>query len=435
MIVKTHQENDRGRVSAADQMGVEFTTRNETMNKKLLMNGLFAAGLMATMPLSFAQAQSMAISQMPIADIVATLKSEGRVSMSGALFESNNHKLTGSAGDVVAKLAESLKQLPDAKLAIVGHSDSTGDFAYNVDLSARRAQSVIEALVSNHGIKRARLVGLGAGPIDPLATNSTADGRSLNRRVSFIIISEAKPNATAADSGPEAGAKKLLKAMSDYMAAQQSISFDFNATLGIVTNDEQNLELASSGNISINRPGKIRATRAGGHADVVMLYDGETLTLSGNGANIYSQIKMTGSIDNMINVLRDDYDRPIPAADLIMTNTYEQLMEGVTNVKDLGSGVIGGVECDYLAFRKEKIDWQIWIAQGLDPYPCQYVVTSKDIPHSPQYTIQVRNWMTGVAVPSDYFDFKNPTNATKVEIDDLRGMSALPDHFKEGANQ
>jgi hypothetical protein len=62
------------------------------------------------------------------------------------------------------------------------------------------------------------------------------------------------------------------------------------------------------------------------------------------------------------------------------------------------------------------------------------VVTSKDIPHSPQYTIQIRNWKTGEGVPFDYFDFKNPGKATKVNIKDLKGMSPLPDHFKKGAN-
>ena len=231
----------------------------------------------------------------------------------------------------------------------------------------------------------------------------------------------------------EADAKKLLKGMSDYMASQTAISFEFDAVLGVVTKDEEKLGLASSGTLTLNRPGKIRATRSGGHADIVMLYDGETLTLSGNGANLYTQIKITGTIDNMINVLKNDYDRPLPAADLIMTNAYEQLMEGVTDVKDLGSGVINGVECDYLAFRKEKVDWQIWIAQGDAPYPCRYVVTSKDMAHSPQYSIQIRNWTAGAAVASDYFEFKNPTGAKQVDVDDLKGLSALPEHFKERA--
>ena len=115
-----------------------------------------------------------------------------------------------------------------------------------------------------------------------------------------------------------------------------------------------------------------------------------------------------------------------------MSNTYDELMAGVTDVKDLGSGVIGGVECDYLAFRKEKVDWQIWITQGANPHPCRYAIASKDIPHSPEYSIQIRDWKTGSAVASDDFVFNNSTNAKKVELKDLKGMSPLPDNFKRG---
>ncbi len=78
---------------------------------------------------------------------------------------------------------------------------------------------------------------------------------------------------------------------------------------------------------------------------------------------------------------------------------------------------------------------EIWIAQGANPYPCRYVITSKDIPHSPQYSIQIRDWKTGSAVASDDFGFKNSTNAKKVDVKDLKGKSALPDHFKRGAAQ
>lgn len=233
----------------------------------------------------------------------------------------------------------------------------------------------------------------------------------------------------------EADAKRLLKGMSDYMASQSAISFGFDATLEIITKDNQKLALASSGSVTLNRPGKIRATRSGGHADIEMLFDGETLTLYGGNANLYTQIEAPGTVDNLVDLLRDKYKRPLPAADLLSSNTYDQLMDGVVDVKDLGSGVINGVECDYLAFRKEKVDWQIWIAQGDNPYPCRYVVTSKDIPHSPQYAIQTRDWKTGQSVGFDTFAFKTPAKAKKVDVKDLKGMSALPDHFKKGAAQ
>jgi hypothetical protein len=144
---------------------------------------------------------------------------------------------------------------------------------------------------------------------------------------------------------------------------------------------------------------------------------------------------MPAKIDNLVDVLREKYNRPLPAADLLMSNSYDELMADVTDVKDLGSGVINGVECDYLAFRKKKIDFQIRIAQGARPYPCRYAITSKDIPLSPQYSIQISDWKTGAEVAADDFGFKNATKAKKVDVKDLKGMSALPDHFKKGATQ
>ena len=223
--------------------------------------------------------------------------------------------------------------------------------------------------------------------------------------------------------------------MSDYMASQKAISFGFDAILEVVTTDKQTLALASSGAVTLNRPNKVRATRAGGHADIEMVFDGKTLTLFGGGMNLYTQIDVPGTVDNLVDVLQDEYNRPLPAADLIMSNAYDELMYGVTDIKDLGSGVIGGIECDYFAFRKKEVDWQIWIAQGANPYPCRYAIASKDIPHSPQYSIQIRDWKTGAAVAPDDFAFKNATKAKKVDVKDLKGMSPLPDHFKKGDTQ
>ena len=115
-----------------------------------------------------------------------------------------------------------------------------------------------------------------------------------------------------------------------------------------------------------------------------------------------------------------------------MSNVYEQLMPDVVDAKDLGSGVIDGVECDYLAFRTEGGDWQIWIAQGDRPYPCRYVVTSKLVANGLQYSIQIRDWKTGDQVAADDFSFKNPTNAKSINLQELRDMDELPKHFVVG---
>lgn len=230
----------------------------------------------------------------------------------------------------------------------------------------------------------------------------------------------------------EADARRLLKAMSDYMAAQRVISFGYDTTLEVVTKDEQKLALASSGTVTVSRPDKIHATRAGGFADVETFFDGKTLTLLGKNHNVYAQIAVPGTIDQLIDELRSKYDRHIPVANMLLSDTYDAVMQDVVDVKDLGSGVIGGVECDYLAFRKKDIDWQIWIAQGERPYPCRYTMTTKDLAGHPQYVVQIRDWRTGDAVAATDFSFKNTTDAKKVELKNLKGTGDLPAHFKMG---
>ena len=247
-----------------------------------------------------------------------------------------------------------------------------------------------------------------------------------------LTVTLGAPTATRAD---EAAAKSLLKAMSDYLAGQKAISFSYDSNLEIVTKDKQKLALASSGTVALDRPDKARVTRHGGFADIEAVFDGKTLTLLGKNTNLYAQVDAPGTIDHLVDELRDKYHRPVPGADLLLSNVYEQLMAPVTNVKDLGSGVIGGVECDHLAFRTEEVDWQIWIAQGARPYPCRYVITSKLVADGPQYSIQIRDWKTGNEVAADDFGFKNAMNAKKIELGDIPDADELPKIFSLGGSK
>ena len=227
----------------------------------------------------------------------------------------------------------------------------------------------------------------------------------------------------------EAEAKTLLKAMSDYLAAQTAISFGYDTNLEVVTDDHQKFLLASSGTMDLSRPDKFRGSRHGGFANVEMLFDGKTLTLLGKDANLYTQVDIPGTLDHLVDELRDKYQRPVPGADLLLSNVYDELMRDVTDVKDLGSGVIGGTECDHLAFRAKEVDWQIWIAQGEKPYPCRYVITSHAVDQGPQYSVQISNWKTGADVAADDFAFKAPDGAKQIDLKELVDIDELPAQF------
>src|SRR5215471_5304466 len=244
-----------------------------------------------------------------------------------------------------------------------------------------------------------------------------------------LVAAAAGMGSVSVARADEAQAKSLLKAMSDYLGAQKTISFEYDSNLEIVTTQQQKIGLASSGTLTLDRPDKLHVTRTGGFANVEMVFDGKTLTLLGKNANLYAQIEAPGTIDQLVDVLRDKYHRPVPAADLLMSDPYKELMPPVTDVKDLGSGVIHGLECDHLAFRTKEVDWQIWIAQGARPYPCRYVITSKKVTGWPQYTLDIWAWKAGSEVASDGFKLEIPGNAKKLMPGEVPELNEIPAHF------
>ncbi|KFE36084.1 OmpA family protein [Thioclava atlantica] len=83
-------------------------------------------------------------------------------------------------------LAGSLNRYPDTTVEVIGHTDNTGTAAYNLQLSQRRAQAVSNILV-DAGVPGYRVVPIGRGESQPIASNLTPEGRQANRRVEFVI--------------------------------------------------------------------------------------------------------------------------------------------------------------------------------------------------------------------------------------------------------
>jgi outer membrane protein OmpA-like peptidoglycan-associated protein len=122
------------------------------------------------------------------AAMASSIADNGSVAIYGINFDTASSVIKPDSGPAIDEIAKLLTSNPALKVGIVGHTDMVGDAASNLKLSQARAQSVINELVSKHGIAAARLVAFGAGPWAPLATNKTDDGRAKNRRVELVEI-------------------------------------------------------------------------------------------------------------------------------------------------------------------------------------------------------------------------------------------------------
>lgn len=101
-------------------------------------------------------------------------------------YDTNGFTLAANSQGLVAQIADKLKACPDARVAVIGFTDNTGNDAINVPLSGNRAKSVADALVSD-GVAADHVSSRGEGSANPVATNDTVQGRSQNRRVEITV--------------------------------------------------------------------------------------------------------------------------------------------------------------------------------------------------------------------------------------------------------
>jgi outer membrane protein OmpA-like peptidoglycan-associated protein len=122
------------------------------------------------------------------ASMASSIADNGSVAIYGINFDTASSVIKPDSEPAIDEIAKLLTSNPTLKVGIVGHTDMVGDAVSNLKLSQARAQAVITALVSKHGIAATRLVAFGAGPWAPLGSNETDEGRAKNRRVELVKI-------------------------------------------------------------------------------------------------------------------------------------------------------------------------------------------------------------------------------------------------------
>ena len=114
------------------------------------------------------------------------INAQGRVALYGIYFDFDKSDVKPESDPTLKEISKLLSENPKLKLYIVGHTDNVGDFSYNMKLSQSRAEAVVNALVSKYNVDKSRLTAAGVGPLAPVTTNDTEEGKAKNRRVELI---------------------------------------------------------------------------------------------------------------------------------------------------------------------------------------------------------------------------------------------------------
>lgn len=110
----------------------------------------------------------------------------GHIALYGIYFDTDKAVIKPESAPTLAEIAKLLTGEPGLTVFIVGHTDNQGAYAYNMDLSKRRADAVAATLAKSYKITPNRLRAAGVGFLAPLASNATDEGRTLNRRLELV---------------------------------------------------------------------------------------------------------------------------------------------------------------------------------------------------------------------------------------------------------
>ncbi len=244
-----------------------------------------------------------------------------------------------------------------------------------------------------------------------MKTNWTAAAVLLWMVVGMVITSTAR-----AHDELDPGAVDRLRSSMNYLAGMEAFGLDAHSSIEVVLLSGQKIEFDSSNNLTVQRPDKLHATRLGDLAGQEFFYDGESLTLHDVDGGVYATVPAPGTLEEMLDFAREYLDIVAPTADLIYSNAFDILMDGVHRAFTVGPASIDGTVCDHLAFSAPGTDFQIWIQQGDRPLPRKMVITSRDVVNAPQFTIVLNGWDLNPDLSADLFHFEAPEDALVIDF-------------------
>lgn len=226
------------------------------------------------------------------------------------------------------------------------------------------------------------------------------------------VFTDARAQAPAVDPS----AVQVLKRMTDFLDGLQQFSVNTQSIIEELHVSGHRVDYDLSASVAVKRPNKLRAAREGELMNQHFFYDGRTLTLYNPAEKVYATETAPDTIEKMIDFARETVGILLPAADLLYRNAFPLLMQDVTLAVVVGKTVVSGVKCDHLLFSRPGVDFQVWVAEGTEPWPRKYVVTETATPSLLSITTFLSDWNIAPAVDDARFNFLPPKGTQAISF-------------------
>lgn len=233
---------------------------------------------------------------------------------------------------------------------------------------------------------------------------------------SLLVISGSALAAETPHKETPPDPNKIVQRMCDYLKSLDRFSFRAEITDDQVYAGGKKLQYEFETETFVQRPDKLRINAEGDLINKQFFLDGKTLTLYDPADKVYATVEVPAGIEGALEHADQQLKFRVALADLASPKLCEHLSKGQTHALYVGSSKVRGVATDHLAFDRNDIQFQIWIATGEKPAPVKILINQKNLPATPQWTSYIRDWNNAPQLKPGTFAFTAPTGVQKIKF-------------------
>jgi hypothetical protein len=219
-------------------------------------------------------------------------------------------------------------------------------------------------------------------------------------------------NPSAPTISPQAVAE--MDRMGTYLGSLRAFTVHAETSTDEILHGGAKVQYQGWFDLMVRWPDRLRVSFQRDGQDVQeFFYDGSSLTVWIKAQNVWASTPAPGSIPGLIEMMHQRYALPLPLEDLLLDGAKKRILDDVVAGTVIGPSRVMGVACDHLGFHQADVDWQIWIAQGDQPLPRKYLITTLGEASQPQHS-ELLTWDLAPKIDDTAFTFTPPTGAQRI---------------------
>ncbi|BAO44924.1 DUF2092 domain-containing protein [Thiolapillus brandeum] len=231
----------------------------------------------------------------------------------------------------------------------------------------------------------------------------------------MVAAQTAQPKSSNAEPSDKVIATTAVEKMSAYLRSLDRFSVQASVSVDEVLANDHKVQLSKSVEVVANPPSKLKARTSTMYSEREFYFDGKTFTLYTPELGFYASFDAPGTIGEVVEKAKSEFDVDMPLADLFYWGSSEADMAAVDEAIIVGVDKVNGISCNQFAFRQKDIDWQICIQRGDMPLPLKLVVTSKEEATQPQF-VAVMQWDTAPLLEGVNYTFVPKKTDSKINF-------------------